>query len=125
MKKIAISFIFLAVMAAASFAQVFDFTLVNKTGHTIAEVYCSPAEDEEWGDDVLGEDVLKNGASVDIQFPAAYEKILLAFEVDLYDLKVKYLDYDVEQSWTNLKLEEIVTITLTLDKQGKGIATFE
>ena len=45
-----------------------DFTLVNKTGLTIVELYVSPTSDDSWGDDILGQDVLKDGEDVDITF---------------------------------------------------------
>lgn len=45
-----------------------DFTLVNKTGLIINELYVSPSDDDEWGEDVLGRDVLKNNERVDISF---------------------------------------------------------
>lgn len=112
--------LFLVTSAALS-AQVFDFTLVNKTGFIIDEVYVSPADDNEWGEDVLGVDVLANGKSVEITFDETYEFLLLAFEVELYDLKVVDEDGD-EYFWTDLKLETISNIEISLDKKGNGLA---
>jgi len=46
-----------------------DFTLVNGTGGTvITEVYVSPSSADDWQDDVLQQDVLLPGDSVDINF---------------------------------------------------------
>ncbi len=46
-----------------------DFVLVNKAGAPIQFVYISPADDEEWGEDVLGsEDVLDEDAETAITF---------------------------------------------------------
>ncbi len=42
-----------------------DFTLLNKTGLTISELYLSSAHSTDWEEDVLGRDVLKNGESVE------------------------------------------------------------
>lgn len=107
--------------AMGASAQVFDFTLVNKTGFTIDEIYVSPNGDDEWGEDVMSLDVLANGKSVEISFDEDYEELLLDFDIDLYDLKVVDEDGD-EYYWTKLKLETINSIEISLDKKGNGIA---
>lgn len=43
-----------------------DFTLHNNTGYQIEEVYVSPTDTDDWEEDVLGEEVLENGAQVEI-----------------------------------------------------------
>jgi hypothetical protein len=123
MKRFSIALCFLLVFAAVSFAQVFDFTLVNNTGRTITEVYCAPADDDEWGEDVLGVDVLENGNQVEVSFDAAYEKILLAYGVDKYDLKVVY-DNGSNMVWKNLKLADFTMLTLTV-KGNTGTASWK
>src|SRR5215213_5597937 len=45
-----------------------DFTLVNQTGVSINELYVSPHTTNEWEEDILGQDTLANGDSVDITF---------------------------------------------------------
>ena len=45
-----------------------DFTLVNKTGIVIHKIMVSPHDDEHWGEDVMGKDVLEEGESVEIKF---------------------------------------------------------
>jgi len=45
-----------------------DFRLTNGTGTTISEVYASPSNQVEWGEDILGMDVLPDGEVVTIQF---------------------------------------------------------
>lgn len=113
--------LFIALTALAAQAQVFDFTLVNKTGMDIDEVYVAPADDDEWGEDILGIDVLEDKKSVEIEIDEDYEEVLLDFEVDLYDLKV--VDEDGEEHvWSDLKLEAITSIELSFDKKGNAIA---
>jgi hypothetical protein len=124
MKRTAVFLSLLLVLALGAFSQTFDFTLMNKTGYTIDKVFVSPAGDDEWGEDVLGEDQLKNNKSFEIKFPADYEAILLAFDVDKYDMKCEYTDGSSDE-WTGLKLEDITYITLTLDKKGNGVATWK
>lgn len=85
-----------------------DITLVNKSGKPVTEIYISLAEDEEWGEDVLGVDVLENGQSVDIHF-SGYGKKECAF-----DVLAKNGDGD---QWLleNLNLCEVTTISITSD----------
>jgi hypothetical protein len=124
MKRILIVLSMLAVFAVGISAQTFDFTLVNKTGYTIDQVFVSPADDDDWGEDVLGEDQLLNGKSFEITFDKTYEALLLAFGVDKYDLKCEYTDGSSDE-WYDLKLEDINTLTLTLDKKGNGVASWK
>src|SRR3712207_5253889 len=54
---------FLALMlvvagTSTAFADPRDFTLINNTGQVITEVYVSPSNQTDWGEDVLGRDVL-------------------------------------------------------------------
>jgi len=124
MKKPLLLICFLAIFAAASFAQIFDFTLVNKTGYTIDEVYCAPSQSDDWEEDVLGVDTLPNGSKVEITFPPLYEKALLILGIDLYDLRCVYDDGEVAE-WFGLKLEEIMQITLTYSKDGTTYAEWK
>lgn len=59
------------VPVSASQGKNLDFTLVNKTGLGIDEVYLSPTSEDEWGSDVMGRDVLKTGEKVLIKFSTA------------------------------------------------------
>lgn len=93
----------LAVGSAAS-GPVLDFTLVNKTGLTIQEVYVSPTHDDEWGEDVMGRDVLEDDAAVEISFSRRETECL-------WDLKV-IDDDDDSVVWTKLNLCEASEITL-------------
>ncbi|HVL69561.1 MAG TPA: hypothetical protein VM364_20045 [Vicinamibacterales bacterium] len=81
-----------------------DFTLVNRTGLVITELYVSPTEDDEWGEDILGRDVLKNGESADISF-SRREKACK------WDMKIVDEDDD-EVVWTAIDLCKASHITL-------------
>lgn len=52
----------------AALAGTQDFTLVNKTGLDIAEVYVSPSDSNDWEEDVLGDNSLDDGEEVTIHF---------------------------------------------------------
>ncbi|MDO9270232.1 MAG: hypothetical protein Q7T96_14100 [Methylobacter sp.] len=95
-----------------------DFTLVNKTGYTIDEVYVSPHSTNDWLDDVLGQDVLGDGENAKIKFHSANE-------ICKYDLKVIYDDKE-EVEWTDIDLCEEEKITIRWNKKsGESSATFD
>lgn len=90
-----------------------DFTLVNKTGVEIHELYVSPHSAETWEEDVLGADTLPSGQSVEIKF-ARKEKS------KLWDLKI--VDGEGNSiEWESLNLLEISEVTLFY-KDGKAWA---
>lgn len=57
-----------ALTAQSTRADERDFTLVNASSVVITHVYVSAADLADWGDDILGRDVLMPGESVDILF---------------------------------------------------------
>ena len=93
-----------AVSATAAQRRNLDFTLVNKTGVDIIEVYLSPTSDNEWGEDVMGKDILESGQKVDITFSSAETECN-------WDLKVVDEDDD-DIIWTKLNLCTANEITL-------------
>lgn len=112
MRIVSIALLMLASAATSSIAAAqskLDFTLKNSTGLTIQEVYVSPDESDDWEEDVLGRDVLKNGESVEIEF-ARSEK-----SCD-WDLKIKDADGN-EVEWDSLDL--CVAVTIELEYKGK------
>ncbi|HEY0114161.1 MAG TPA: hypothetical protein VGB54_00425 [Allosphingosinicella sp.] len=48
-----------------------NFTIRNRTGHVVTEVYVSAISTNDWEEDVLGRDTLPNGESVEITFERA------------------------------------------------------
>ncbi len=90
-----------------------DFTVVNKTGVEIHELYVSPHSADDWQEDVLGKDTLPAGESVEIKF-SPKEK------AKLWDLKV--VDGKGNSiEWASLNLLEISEVTLFY-KDGKAWA---
>jgi len=96
--------LFLAASANAQGQQ--DFDLVNNTGITITEVYITPHNANDWGDNVFSGDApLKDGESTTIVFSRKE--------------KAKWWDlYVVDKAgnrfqWNSLNLLEISEVTLT------------
>lgn len=45
-----------------------NFTITNNTGHVLTTLNVSPSNEDSWGPDVLGRDVLANTESAEITF---------------------------------------------------------
>jgi hypothetical protein len=93
-----------------------DFTLLNETGVEIDKVYISPHDKDDWEEDILGQDTLPNGQSVDIKFHRAET----AAE---WDLRIEDKGGHAIE-WENLNLLKISKVTLHY-KDGKGTADVE
>ena len=101
---------------ATSLAGKQDFTLINKTGFDIHEVYVSPHSSDDWESDVMGKGVLADGQSVAIKFERGDK-------TKEWDLKV------VDKAgkaivWEKLDLLEISKVTLHY-KDAKASADVE
>ncbi|HYY58423.1 MAG TPA: hypothetical protein VE842_13905 [Pyrinomonadaceae bacterium] len=93
-----------------------DFTLVNDTGVTINELFVSPHSSNEWEEDVLGQDQLADGESVNIHFSRS-EKAAK------WDLKVTDKEGNSIE-WADLNLLEISKVTLHYEN-GRAWADVE
>jgi hypothetical protein len=99
--------------AAASAAGAQDFKLINETGVEINALYVSPSNSDDWEEDILGQDTLAAGQSLDVKFNRD-EKAAM------WDLRVedKAGNFIV---WEDLNLLEINELTLNY-KDGKATA---
>jgi len=94
----------------AAFAGKQDFTLANKTGYQIDEVYVSESRSSHWGRDIMGRGSLGDGDTVDVTFDHG--------SACHFDLKVKYEDGD-NAEWSNLNLCDISKVTLYWDRKNQ------
>ena len=62
------AFVLVLVLAQGALADPRDFELDNNGSVDIAYVYVSPSATDDWGDDLMGTDVLPSGQSVNINF---------------------------------------------------------
>jgi hypothetical protein len=117
MKRFILTLAVLAAVATSPLAarqSKLDFTLLNKTGVSVDYIYVSPTNDDEWGDDIMGRDVLEHGEAVDITFSRSEKSCM-------WDLKIKDEDGD-EIEWSNLDLCKAEHITLNYEG-GRPTAT--
>jgi len=90
--------------------------LANATGVEIDKVFISPHDSNDWEEDILGQDTLPNGQSVDIKF-SRNEKAAM------WDLRVEDKQGNSIE-WENLNLLEISKVTLHYEN-GKATAVTE
>ncbi|MBF0148222.1 MAG: argininosuccinate lyase [Magnetococcales bacterium] len=96
-----------------------DFTLVNKTGYTLDQVYVSPAHSDDWEEDILGRDTMDDGESVPIHF----SRNVTTCE---WDLKVVYYDDNSSAVWSNIDLCSVSKITIRWNKNsGETTAQYD
>ena len=103
-----------AVMPAIAGEQ--DFTLSNRTGVEIYELYVSPASVDDWQEDVLTVETLPDGEEVNISFSRDEE-------ADFWDIRVVDGEGDAID-WPGMKLTEISKITLSFEN-GEPVASYE
>ncbi len=97
--------------ANGAFANDADFTLKNKTGYQIDEVYISLPSSKNWGKDIMGTGALADGERVKITFPHGNGACK-------FDIKVKYNDGDGSE-WGGVDLCEFESVSLFWDKSAQ------
>ena len=86
-----------------------DFTLVNRTGYAIAEVYLAPANQKNWGRDRLGRSVLDNGRSKLFTFSDSANCV--------QDIQVVFDDDGSSVVWEDFDLCALNKITLRYNRK--------
>lgn len=99
---------------APAFAGDADFTLVNRTGFPIREVYIAPSKSSKWGNDRLGDGMLANGRQKLFKFA---DKSSCK-----QDLQVVFDDDASEVVWEGFDLCEINKITLKYNRSTKEVS---
>ena len=97
-----------------AFAGDADFTLSNRTGFPIREVYIAAAKSSKWGNDRLGDGMLANGRQKLFKFSdkASCKQ----------DLQVVFDDDGSEVVWEGFDLCEINKITLKYNRSTKEVS---
>ena len=55
-----------------SSAQALTFDVINNTGVTLVDVFVTPAETANWGNDILPNNLFDNGTTISVTIPADY-----------------------------------------------------
>jgi hypothetical protein len=89
MKKLLFSgFFLLAGIFAVSAQNLPSISIINNTGYDIYYLYVSSSEDDNWGKDILGKDVLEDGMTFTYRLPQPLSR------VSLYDFMAEDEDGD-------------------------------
>jgi len=123
MTKVRFAAVFAAVLAfaAPAFTQEAkqDFKLINATGYELKALYVSPSKSDEWGDDILGQDVLSDGQAVNVHFSPKVHTCK-------WDLRVTYTDDNSNAVWSDIDLCTVEKITIHYDRKNDVTrATFD
>jgi hypothetical protein len=82
-----------------------NFTITNQTGHTVMTLNVSPSNEDNWGPDILGSNVLSNGESASVTFPRAETQCQ-------WDIRATYDDGDTTDV-RGVNLCQVTTVNLT------------
>jgi hypothetical protein len=82
-----------------------NFTINNQTGHTVMTLNVSPSNEDNWGPDILGSNVLSNGESASVTFPRAETQCQ-------WDIRATYDDGDTTDV-RGVNLCQVATVNLT------------
>lgn len=86
-----------------------DFTLVNRTGYELKEVYVAPSKSDSWEEDIMGKGILEDGKGVNIHFSPKVKTCK-------WDLKVVYTVDSSHAVWSDIDLCSTDKITIFYDK---------
>lgn len=82
-----------------------NFTITNNTGHVLTTLNVSASNENSWGPDILGRDVLANGESAEISFDRGETQCQ-------WDIRATYDDGGTTDA-RGVNLCEVATVDLT------------
>lgn len=105
------------VFAATTWTQaqtVLDFNLVNNTGEDFYGLYLTETTTTNWGEDILPEDIVKDGDTIAIKFEYVNNETLC-----IWDLRLTHDESEEEYIYINeIDLCEVSVLTLYIDEDG-------
>ena len=109
MKKLMLTGLFLLLGVFALSAQEQPtIRIVNNTGHQIYFIFISPSDNDIWGEDLLGEDILESGQTFTYQLPQPLNR------VNVYDIRLEDEDEDAYIK-TKITMTNNARIVFTID----------
>lgn len=88
-----------------------DFQLVNRTGYEISHVYVSSSKTNDWEEDVLGDQTLEEGETLNVRFRGAGGTCM-------WDLKVVYKEDDSSAYWRDINLCQTRRVTIFYNRKS-------
>lgn len=85
-------------------AQALTYDVVNNTGFTLVDIYVTPAESSNWGNDILPNSLFENGATVTVTIPADYGTTCM-FDMKITDEAGNYVTFSGIDACKLVKLQ--------------------
>ncbi len=117
MKAAFITLLLLLNLASTALADDYKFTLINKTGFEIIDLYFSPEAKNQWGEEVLTVDTIQNNDKMDLHLSRKERS-------KTWDILVINDELGINYKWPGLQLSEMSTLILTI-KAGQPMAFSE
>ncbi|ESW61291.1 MAG: hypothetical protein Q27BPR15_07315 [Rhodobacter sp. CACIA14H1] len=92
------------VVASPALAEDLVFTLVNESSHTIVEMYVSPVEQEDWGENILTVEEVAPGTGGDVT---------IADGLDVCDYDIRLVSAEGGDTNVTQNLCEMTTLTVS------------
>lgn len=112
MKKLL--FLFLVIAGISLFstknstAQALTFQVTNNTGVTLVDVFVSPAESNNWGNDILPNNLFENGSTINVNIPESFGTTCM------FDMKITD-GADGHITFTNIDACKLVALQINGD----------
>lgn len=102
--------------ANKSNAQALTYDVVNNTGVTLVDIFVSPAESNNWGNDILPNNLFENGSTITVTIPAEYGQTCL-FDMKITDAVGGHVTF------TGIDACKLITLQINGDGTYQYVAT--
>jgi len=120
MKKYLFLFAVIAVISLFSTknssAQALTYDVVNNTGVTLVDVFVTPAETNNWGNDILPNSLFENGMTITVTIPEDYGSTCM-FDMKITDAAGGHITF------TGIDACKLVTLQINGDGTYQYLAT--
>lgn len=93
-----------------------SYDVVNNTGVTLVDVYVTPAETNNWGKDILPNDVFENGSTIKVTIPPDYGTTCM------FDMKITD-NHGGHITFTNIDVCRLIKLQINADGTFDYVAT--
>ena len=90
--------------AKNSSAQALTYDVVNNTGVTLVDVYVTPSETSNWGNDILPNNLFEDGSTISVTIPADYGETCM-FDMKITDLAGGHVTFSGIDACKLIKLQ--------------------
>lgn len=99
-----------------SSAQALTYDVVNNTGVTLVDVFVTPSETNNWGNDILPNDLFENGSTITVTIPATFGESCM-FDMKITDVAGNYITF------TNIDACKLIKLQINGDGTFQYLAT--